>query len=121
LAGEGEMTAVVAEDVNEQKMHEVLKEYQRQRYQRAIEVPAEISDLTVTRNDNLEVSGFVKFAASQEEAHGAYVDYKHFFCSCMDNFVRKKLCKHIIAIVLEAYKRKEISMLEVLSLLVWRI
>ena len=116
------MTVVVAEDVNEQKMHEVLKEYQRQRYQRAIEVPADISGLTVTRNDNLEVSGFVKFAASQEEEpHGAYVDYKHFSCSCMDNFVRKKLCKHIIAIVLEAYKRKEISMLEALSLLVWRV
>lgn len=114
------MTSVVEEVINE-KMHKILAEHQKQRYKRAMEVPVEIGDLTVTRDEGLEVSGFVKFTTSEEEPHGAYVDYKHFSCSCMDNFVRKKICKHIIALVLEAYKRKEISMLEALSLLVWRL
>jgi len=113
--------ANLVSEVNDHRMHEVLREYQQNRYMRAIEVQAAIEDLTITRDEGLEISGFVKLPASKAEPQGAYVDYKHFSCSCMDNFIRKKICKHIIALVLEAYRRKEISMLEALSLLVWRI
>jgi len=116
------MATVESEDIINERMTEVIKEHRRKRYEKAVSTSSEITDLTVTRNGNLEVSGFVKFATSEEEeAHGAYIDYKHFSCSCMDNFIRKGICKHIIALVLEAYRRREISMLEALSLLVWRV
>jgi hypothetical protein len=115
------MAIVSSEDIINKRMIEVIKEYQEKRCERAISVPVAVEDLTVTRDKGLEVSGFVKFQSSNDEPHGAYIDYEHFSCSCMDNFVRKRICKHIIALVLEAYRRKEISMLEALSLLVWRI
>ena len=62
---------------------------------------------------DLEISAIV-------DQYSCYISPREYFCSCMDNFIRKTICKHIIASVLKAYAENKISEFEMVNLLIWR-
>lgn len=71
-------------------------------------------DVVVTRDSGLEVTGIV---SSDRNEYGCHVESGAMMCGCMDFFVRRRVCKHIIGTVLRAVHLRLITEDEALTLL----
>jgi len=120
---EKEGVKLISKNVDEamRKGFKLLAKQHGERFLKAFDVFGfEVKSFSITR-DPLALSGEVKSLSSEEKFYGCYIDSKKFVCGCLDNFIRRKICKHIIALVLKAYHEKEINWTTVLSLLLWRM
>ena len=97
----------------------LLRETFGKRFADALVVLSYLIPVTVSRDEGLlEVSGAVRSESSSDKIYGCYITYENIVCGCMDNFARKLICKHILALTLEAYLQELISKFELVSLLV---
>lgn len=93
-----------------------LREIHGERLIGAMSCLVEDINVAVTRDEGfLEVDAI--FRVDGEARYGCYINLEDMFCSCMDNFVRKRKCKHLIAIVIQAFSMGKLSEGELLELL----
>ncbi len=97
---------------------ELLKKTHKSRFGGALSFIFQSGPITVTRESVLEISGPI--IGTDDTVYGCHIDRDGYFCGCMDNFARKLICKHIIALVLRAFHDEMISELDLMSVLVWR-
>lgn len=83
------------------------------RYQDAIQY-VDYCDVFATRDNGLEVTGTIN---TGENEYGYHIEFGNQVCGCMDFFVRKKICKHLIAGVLKAVHLRLIDVDDALGLL----
>jgi len=101
------------------RLYNFLRDLYGQRFVGSLTYLVTDIDSVVTRDQGfIEVSGVVK--AKNDKTYACYINPKEFFCGCMDNFVRKTVCKHIIAVLIEAFRKDQISKFEFTNLLAWR-
>lgn len=93
---------------------EELEERFGKRYKDAIQYVA-FCDVFATRDSGLEVTGTID---TTEKEYGYHIEYGNAICGCMDFFVRRKICKHLIAGVLRCVHLELITVDEALMLLV---
>ena len=49
--------------------------------------------------------------------YACFIEYSGYLCGCIDNQIRKVICKHVLALTLLAFKKNMISEFELLALL----
>ena len=97
------------------RTYNLLKQLYGKRFVASLPYLSEDFEVVVTRDDGIiEVSSILN-------EYACYINPKEFFCSCMDNFVRKTICKHIIATLLKAFSENKLTEFELVNLLVWSV
>jgi len=86
------------------------------RFLKGLELRKNVKDLLVTLEDTVQVQATVHSSVGDRD-YAVFVSFDGFVCGCLDNFGRKRICKHILAACLVAYEQRNISYLELLSLL----
>jgi len=79
--------------------------------------PEKVSNLTVSRNGELEISGSV---CGSKSTYACYFSPDKMFCSCTDQTIRKVLCKHLFIMLLSALEHELIGLEELMKCLIWR-
>lgn len=95
----------------------LLKKY-GERFSKALNSynKAEVSNLTVDTRNGLEISSSVRGDSQNEYA--CYFGNDGYFCTCIDQTIRKTICKHIFIMLLKAIDTGFIKMEDVLKYLI---